>query len=103
MRLLLLLIVALAGCQATDYRPFAAAVMGHVRQTDTPPPPSGCPGGGDCDGKGYLGDCTVKVDCPACDIWQGIKPNTEPAAASPASEPDTPTQSRRIRLFKRRR
>ena len=101
MRLLVLLTVAMAGCQATDYRPYAAAVMGHMRHADPPPPPTGCPGGGDCDGRGYLGDGTVKVDCPACDIWQGELPvvRSEPEASSAS----THTRKRRIRRLRWRR
>lgn len=68
---LVALLFTIAGCdQRADLRPFAAAVFAHADQTpDTDPKTKLCAGGGDCDGKGFVGDqAGIRTDCPFCDI-----------------------------------
>ena len=81
MRIIIIVVVMgsallLSGCGgAIDFRPFAAAIITDYEEEATPI--SGqCSGGGDCGGKGYLGDGVVKVDCPSCEVsWE--QPETD--------------------------
>ena len=72
-----IVIVTLAGCNApADYRPYAAAVMGRYREAQpVPQPDATCT---NCNGNGYVGDGTVRVDCPECETeWEAAAPRTE--------------------------
>ena len=67
----------LCGCtpEVQDYVPLIAICAGMdgkvPDQPDEPDEPDGPETCQTCDGAGYLGDGTIKVDCPDCDVdWQ---------------------------------
>ena len=64
----------LSGCGiSVDFRPFAAAIISEYREESVPISVQ-CSGGGDCGGRGYLGDGVVKVDCPSCEVsWEQVE------------------------------
>ncbi len=79
MRFLLVFVVVMAGCVATlpDDPTVSAdlavetarAVMALRAEVDPPPAPGPRPGDKcpNCDGRGYVGDGTVKVKCQPCE------------------------------------
>ena len=79
MRFLLVFVVVMAGCVATlpDDPTISAdlavetarAVMALRAEVDPPPAPGPRPGDKcpNCDGRGYVGDGTVKVKCQPCE------------------------------------
>ena len=85
MRLLILSLIALAGCVATlpddptisaDLACEVARAVVQLRAApdatpdDKPKPGDKCP---NCDGRGYVGDGTVKVNCQPCDGTGRVK------------------------------
>ena len=85
MRFLIVLIVALVGCVATlpDDPTISADLACELSRglvqlraapdatpDDKPKPGSKCP---NCDGRGYVGDGTVKVKCQPCDGTGKVK------------------------------
>ncbi len=85
MRFLILSLIALAGCVATlpddptisaDLACEVARAVVQLRAApdatpdDKPKPGDKCP---NCDGRGYVGDGTVKVNCQPCDGTGRVK------------------------------
>ena len=86
MRFLLVFVVVMAGCVATlpDDPTVSAdlavetarAVMALRAEVDPPPAPGPRPGDKcpNCDGRGYVGDGTVKGKCQPCDGTGKVRP-----------------------------
>ena len=85
MRFLLVFVVAMAGCVATlpddptvsaDLAVETARAVMALRAEVAPPAPGPRPGDRcpNCDGRGYVGDGTVKVKCQPCDGTGKVRP-----------------------------
>jgi hypothetical protein len=84
-RFLLVFVVVMAGCVATlpddptvsaDLAVETARAVMALRAEVAPPAPGPRPGDRcpNCDGRGYVGDGTVKVKCQPCDGTGKVRP-----------------------------
>lgn len=85
MRFLLVFVVVMAGCVATlpddptvsaDLAVETARAVMALRKEVAPPAPGPRPGDKcpNCDGRGYVGDGTVKVKCQPCEGTGKVRP-----------------------------
>jgi hypothetical protein len=84
-RFLLVFVVVMAGCVATlpddptvsaDLAVETARAVMALRKEVAPPAPGPRPGDRcpNCDGRGYIGDGTVKVQCQPCEGTGKVRP-----------------------------